>query len=49
MVEKAVKINEKLAAKGKRLEEINATEFDDLALSVGCNVATKSQQTGRRF
>ncbi len=35
MVEKAVKINEKLAAKGKRLEEINATEFDDLALSVG--------------
>ncbi len=35
MVEKAVKINEKLAAKGKQLEEINATEFDELAQSVG--------------
>ncbi|MBI4660835.1 MAG: hypothetical protein HY735_18520 [Verrucomicrobia bacterium] len=35
MVEKAVKINEKLVAQGKRLEEINATEFDDIAQSVG--------------
>lgn len=35
MVEKAVKINEKLAAKGKRLEEVNVAEFDDIAQSVG--------------
>ena len=35
MVEKAVKINEKLSAKGKRLEEINPTEFEDIAQSVG--------------
>ncbi len=35
MVEKAVKINEKLAAKGKSLEEVNAAEFDDIAQSVG--------------
>lgn len=35
MVEKAIKINEKLAAKGKQLEEVNATEFDEIAQSVG--------------
>ena len=35
MTEKAVKINEKLAAAGKRLEEINRAEFDDIAHSVG--------------
>lgn len=35
MTEKAVKINEKLAAKGKRLEEVSREEFDDIAQSVG--------------
>jgi hypothetical protein len=35
MTEKAVKINEKLAAKGKTLEEISHEEFDDIAQSVG--------------
>jgi hypothetical protein len=35
MTEKAVKINEKLASKGKRLEEVSREEFDDLAHSVG--------------
>jgi hypothetical protein len=35
MTEKAVKINEKLAAKGKRLEEVSHEEFDDIAHSVG--------------
>ena len=35
MTEKAVKINEKLAAKGKRLEEVSHEEFDDIAQSVG--------------
>jgi hypothetical protein len=35
MTEKAIKINEKLAAKGKRLEEISREEFDDIAQSIG--------------
>lgn len=35
MTEKAVKINEKLAKKGKRLEEVSREEFDDIAHSVG--------------
>ncbi len=35
MTEKAVKINEKLAAKGKRLDEVSHEEFDDIAQSVG--------------
>lgn len=35
MTEKALKINEKLAAKGKRLEEVSREEFDDIAHAVG--------------
>jgi hypothetical protein len=35
MTEKAIKINEKLAAKGKRLEEVSREEFEDIAHSVG--------------
>lgn len=35
MTEKAIKINEKLAAKGKRLEDVSSEEFDDIAQSVG--------------
>lgn len=35
MTEKAIKINEKLAAKGKQLEEVSHEEFDDIAQSVG--------------
>src|SRR5438445_3817890 len=35
MTEKAIKINEKLIAKGKQLEQISHEEFDDLAQSVG--------------
>ena len=35
MTEKAIKINEKLAAKGKQLEDISSDEFDDIAQSVG--------------
>ena len=35
MTEKAVKINEKLKAKGKALEEVGREEFDDIASSVG--------------
>jgi len=35
MTEKAIKINEKLAAKGKSLEQVSREEFDDIASSVG--------------
>lgn len=35
MTEKAIKINEKLKARGKRLEEVSRQEFDDIAHSVG--------------
>jgi hypothetical protein len=35
MTEKALKINEKLAARGKKLHEISPAEFDDIAHSVG--------------
>ena len=35
MTEKAIKINEKLAEKGKSLEEVSHDEFDDIAQSVG--------------
>ncbi|HXT38608.1 MAG TPA: hypothetical protein VN887_01155 [Candidatus Angelobacter sp.] len=37
MTEKAVKINEKLKAKGKDLHEVSHEEFDDIAHSVGLN------------
>ncbi len=35
MTEKAIKINEKLATKGKRLEEVTTDEFEEIADSVG--------------
>ena len=35
MTEKVIKINEKLAAKGKQLENVSGEEFDDIARSVG--------------
>ncbi len=35
MTEKVVKINEKLAAKGKQLEDVSHEEFEDIAHSVG--------------
>ena len=35
MTEKAVKINEKLADRGKQLEDVSREEFDDIAHSVG--------------
>lgn len=37
MTEKAIKINEKLNAKGKSLEQVSREEFDDIAASVGLN------------
>lgn len=35
MTEKAIKINEKLKAKGKQLEEVSREEFDEIAYEVG--------------
>jgi seryl-tRNA(Sec) selenium transferase len=35
MTEKAVKINEKLKARGKELHEVSHEEFDDIAHEVG--------------
>jgi hypothetical protein len=35
MTEKALKINEKLKERGKRLEEVSHEEFDDIAHEVG--------------
>jgi hypothetical protein len=35
MTEKAIKINEKLKAKGKALENVTSDEFDEIASSVG--------------
>ncbi|MGA2176193.1 MAG: hypothetical protein ABSH38_14550 [Verrucomicrobiota bacterium] len=44
MTEKALKINEKLNAKGKRLEEISREEFDDIAHSVGLERRPKKEK-----
>lgn len=35
MTEKAIKINEKLKARGKQLGEVSREEFDDIAHEVG--------------
>ena len=35
MTEKAIKINEKLASKGKQLEDVSHEEFDEIAHDVG--------------
>lgn len=35
MTEKAIKIQEKIKARGKALEEVSREEFDDIAASVG--------------
>ena len=44
MTEKAIKINEKLAAKGKRLEQVTREEFDDIALEVGLHRCEPKQR-----
>ena len=45
MTEKVIKINEKLSAKGKQLEDVSHEEFDDIAGSVGLR-RRKSRQSG---
>ena len=44
MTEKAIKINEKLNAAGKRLEDVSEQEFDDIAQSVGLQRPPKPQK-----
>ena len=46
MTEKAVKINERLAAKGKQLEDLSREEMDDIAHSVGLRSAPKQSLNG---
>ena len=43
MTEKAVKINEKLKARGKQLETVTHEEFDDIAQEVGLKKAKPRQ------
>lgn len=37
MTEKVIKINEKLAAKGKQLDDASGEELDDIAHEIGLN------------
>jgi seryl-tRNA(Sec) selenium transferase len=43
MTEKAVKINEKLKARGKQLENVSHEEFDEIAQEVGLKKAKPRQ------
>ena len=43
MTEKAIKINEKLKARGKQLETVTREEFDDIAHEVGLKKAKPRQ------
>jgi len=43
MTEKALKINEKLARKGKQLHEVSREEFDDIAHEVGLHRPDSNQ------
>jgi hypothetical protein len=44
MTETAIKINEKLSAKGKRLEEVSREEMDEIADSVGLQRPPQSKK-----
>jgi hypothetical protein len=48
MTEKAVKINEKLKARGKQLETVTHEEFDDIAAEVGLKKAKPRHPDGAR-
>jgi ABC-type sugar transport system substrate-binding protein len=47
MTEKAIKINEKLAQKGKTLDEVSAEEFEDIAQSVGLQRRIEKKDDGK--
>lgn len=44
MTEKAIKINEKLKARGKQLHEVSHQEFDDIAHEVGLKRADSEER-----
>ena len=46
MTEKTIKINEKLAESGKRLEDVSHEEFDEIAQSVGLRREAPPQKPG---
>jgi hypothetical protein len=46
MIEKAVKINEKLKTRGKELHEVSHEEFDDIAHEVGLKRVEPHRTTG---
>jgi hypothetical protein len=46
MTEKVIKINEKLTARGKQLEEVSHEEFDDIAHEVGLKRHPGRKQEG---
>lgn len=46
MTEKAIKINEKLSARGKNLDSVSSEEFDDIAQSVGLRRAAPPPSAG---
>ena len=48
MTEKVIKINEKLSAAGKRLEEVSRDEFDNIAHAVACIARPKQIRTRNR-
>ena len=45
MTEKAIKINEKLVAKGKALEQVTRQELDDIAAEVGLHRCDPKQKS----
>jgi hypothetical protein len=47
MTEKAIKINERLVARGKALEEVSREEFDDIAAAVGLQRHTPEGSPGK--
>jgi len=48
MTEKALKINEKLKARGKQLETVTHEEFDDIAQEVGLKKVAPPRPDGAR-
>ena len=48
MTEKAVKINEKLKARGKQLETVTHEEFEDIAQEVGLKKVEPQQSRPKR-
>jgi hypothetical protein len=49
MTEKVIKINEKLSAKGKQLEDVSRAEFDDIAHSVGLHRSEPDQNGSKQM